>query len=261
MTMHLADAFDLIAHTELLEQRLAAAVALVSEDSDLAEEMSWLEAARRRVERAREGIGDLLTRAVRHPELAAMRGERARALQGAAVDAVERLQSAMAAAAGERSPLLEVLSRNLKPPAMRRANRDDFEKFCSEIDKRLGSTYAKRMLADPTYAVVEPQLSELRRAFADWRTVLTNLTPSDAQSLRDELETTARRLELPCRQARLLAEAALLAAEDLKDSSGIFEKPKRRAARVVRTELDADTETSKTPPPAEASADAEREAR
>lgn len=236
MSTSVADAFDLIAHTEVLEQRLASAVAELSTRPGLADEKGWLEAARRRVAGARDGIGDLLARAVRLPELASMRGERARQLQGAAVDAVEHLQAAIVASAGERSPLLEVLYRNLKTPAMRRSHREDFESFLVEFEKRLSSTYAKRMLSDPESAVLEPPLERLHRAFADFRGAFTGAEDAEARSLRDELEATARRLELPVRQARLLAEAALLTAEDLRDASGIFDKPKRRAARAIKAE-------------------------
>lgn len=265
MTMPLADAFDLVAHTEFLEQRLAATVEELAHRPGLTEEKSWLETARRHVARAREGTFDLLTRALRLSELAPLRAERARALQGAAVDAVEHLQVAIATVAGERSPLLEVIYRNLKLPAMRRCNREDFEKFCLEIEKRLASSYAKRMLADPSLAVLEPSLQQVRRAFAEWRGIFATASDDESQVLRDELEAAARRVELPCRQARFLAEAALLAAEDLRESSGIFEKPKRRAARLTRTDPETGSSTpdasetseaeAKTPSPSETASD------
>jgi hypothetical protein len=102
MTTPLADAYDSVAHTELLEQRLAATIGELSTRPDLAEEKSWLEAARRKLAGARGGSGELLTRVLRLPELAPLRGERARALQGAAVDAIDQLQIAIKAAGGER---------------------------------------------------------------------------------------------------------------------------------------------------------------
>jgi hypothetical protein len=155
-----------------------------------------------------------------------------------------------------------VLHWNLKTAAARRFHREEFEKFLAEFEKRLTSSYARRMLADPSYAVLGPRLDQLRRAFADWRGIFATASDSEAQELRDELELAARRLDLPCRQARMLAEAALLAAEDLRESSGIFEKPKRRAARMTRTDdgdgsglaaTDGSEADAKTPPEAPAS--------
>lgn len=244
MTTTLADAFDLVAHTELLEQRLAATLVELSKRDGLTEEKSWLEAAHRRVAETGGGVGDLLTRVLRLSELEPLRGERGRALQGAAVDALEQLQIEITAAGGDRSPLLEVIYRNLKTPWMRRCGREDFEKLCVEIEKRLASSYAKRMLADPSYAVLDPHLQRVRSAFAGWRSVFQPASDPESRLLRDELELAAARVELPCRQARLLAEAALLSAEDLRERSGIFEKPKRRAARLLRADLEADGSTA-----------------
>ncbi|HVH40952.1 MAG TPA: hypothetical protein VM925_01375 [Labilithrix sp.] len=248
MTSPLIDAFDLMSHAEVLEERLAAAVFELSKRPALAEEKAWLAAAHRHVARAREGIGDLPTRSLRLSELQPLRGERGRALQGAVVDAAERLYAAIGSAGGERSPLLEAVYRNLKTPAMRRCGRDEFEKFCGEVEKRLGSSYVKRMLADPSYAPIEPALAQLGQAFTDWRSVFASEPPaeSEARVLRDELESTARRLELASRQARLLAEAALLPAKELLDASGILDKPKRRGGR--RAETDGTSPSPETSP-------------
>ena len=248
MTMSMLDAFDLVASAELLEARLEAAAHELGKRPGLSEEKAWLASAHRHVARAREGIGDLLTRVLRLDELEPVRGDRGRALQGAVVDAAEHLFAAIASAGGERSPLLEAIFRNLKLPLMRRCGRDELEKFCSEIEARLGTGYVRRMLADETYAAVAPALERLRSAFADWRSIFTSapLPEAEANALRSELEGMARRLDVPCRQARLLAEAALLPAKDVADASGIFEKPKRRGARGSRAESD----TPKAAPPA-----------
>ncbi len=241
-TMSMLDAFDLVANAEAFEMRLAAAAHELAKRPGLAQEKAWLSAAHVHVARAREGIGDLLTRVLRLGELESVRGGRGRALQGAVVDAVEHLQVAIARAGGDRSPLLEAIYRNLKLPVMRRCGREEFEKLCAEIEGRLETGYVKRMLADETYAPVAPALDGLQRAIADWQGIFSSdpLPEAEANVLRSELESTAHRLELPCRQARLLAEAALLPAKDLLDASGLFEKPKKRAARTARAESEAD---------------------
>ncbi|MFZ5441538.1 MAG: hypothetical protein ACOZQL_16140 [Myxococcota bacterium] len=250
------DAFDLVAHSEQLLLRLEAACAELSKKQGLKEEKAWLETARQRVATAREGVGDLLTRVLRLPELEGIKEDQARILQGAAVDAVERVHAGIAFAGGARAPLLEALYGKLKVPVLRRCDREDFEKFCTDFEKRLNTGYAKRMFADPSYAVVLPALDQLRQAFATWRGVFTTdpLGEAEAQALRDELDAAARRLELPCRQSRLLAQAALVPLKELLEESGIATKPKRRGPRVSITESDDDDHPLLEEDPADPSA-------
>ena len=231
MTMtSLLDAFDTVSHSEQLLLRLESATAELSKKQGLKEEKAWLDTAMQRVASAREGVGDLLTRVLRLPELEPVREEHARTLQGAAVDAVERLHAGITFAAGSRAPILEALYGKLKLPVLRRCDREDFEKFCIDFEKRLNTSYAKRMFADPSFEIVGPALSQLQQAFATWRGLFSNEPMSDsaAQALRDELDAVARRLELPCRQARLLAEAALTPLKELLENSGVSQKPKKR---------------------------------
>jgi hypothetical protein len=122
MSTHV-EAFDLIAHAEVLEERLAAAARELAQRPGFTEEAAWLASARRKVADARKPIGDLTTRALRLPELEPFRAERGRALQGAIVEAFEALQVCISAEAGERSPLLVAIFRNITPPALRRGHR------------------------------------------------------------------------------------------------------------------------------------------
>lgn len=244
MTSPLLDAFDLVSHSEQLLPRLDAAAAELSKRDGLTDEKAWLEAARQRLTAAREGTGeDLLTRALRIPELEPVKGDQARVLQGAAVDALEHLHAGIVFAGGNRAPLLEALYFKLKIPLLRRCDRDDFEKFCADFEKRLSSSYARRMLADPSYVAVAPALQRLHRAVATWRSVFIAgpLPDSEVQALRVELEAAARRLELPCRQARLLAQAALAPLKDVIDASALVQRPKRRGARSAAAEAEEDT--------------------
>lgn len=241
MLSSLLDAFELVAHSEVLLKRLDAACAELSKKQGLKDEKAWLEMARQRVATAREGVGNLLIRVLRLPELEPVKEEQARVLQNAAVDAVERLHAGISFAGGARAPLLEALFGKLKLPVLRRCDRVDFEKFCNEFEKRLNTTYARRMFADPSYAVVLPALQQMHESFATWRGVFaTDAMPEqDAQSLRDELDAAARRLELPCRQSRLLAQAALAPLKDLLETSGVELKPKRaNVSRAMEAEED-----------------------
>ena len=244
MTTTLLDAFELVSHAEQLLPRLDAAAAEFAKRDGLVEEKAWLATARQRMEVAREGTGDLLTRALRIPELEPVKGDHARILQGAVVDALEHLHAGITFAGGARAPLLEALYYKLKIPVLRKCDRDGFEKFCSDFDKRLSSTYARRMLADANYAPVAPALEKLRRSFTTWRDIfIAGPLPDDqVQALRDELDTAARRLELPCRQARLLAQAALVALKDvLEPPALVIARPKRRAGKSLAAELEDDS--------------------
>ncbi len=226
----LLDAFDLVSHSEKLLSRLAAAQAELSKKQGLKDEKAWLDQAHARVAKAREGIGDLLTRALRLPEMDGIRETEARTLQNNAVDAVEKLHAGITFAAGSRAPLLEALYGKLKLPVLRRVDREDFEKFCTDFEKRLNTGYAKRMFGEESYAVVVPVLDTMRTAFATWRGVFSTEPLSDetAQKLRDELDAAAHRLELPCKQARLLAEAALAPLKELLEISQVTSRPKKR---------------------------------
>ncbi len=242
MTVSRLEAFDLVAHSEQLEVRLEAASSELSKRPGLADEKAWLEVACRRVVSARLGLGDLLTRALRLPELEPLRADHARILQGAAVDALERLHAGITFAGGNRAPLLEALYWKLKIPALRRCERAEFEAFWRDFEKRLASSYARRMLAEPAYLVVAPAMDQLQRAVTTWLGIFTSapLGELEAQTLREELDAAAKRLEVPCRQARLLAQAALVPLTDLLESSALAQKPKRRGPRTASTEVDED---------------------
>lgn len=257
MTDPLLEAFELVAHSEQLAPRLDASAAELAKRPGLAEEKAWLEAARRRMAGKRDGTGDLLVRVLRLPELEPVKGERTRLLQGAAVDALEHLHAAITFAGGPRTPLLEALYFKLKIPALRRCDRDEFERFCADFEKRLGATYSKRMLADATYAPVAPALQRLRAAVATWRSVLVAepLADSEAQPLRDQLLAAARSLEVPCRQARLLAQAALAPLKELAESASLMQRAKRKGARAS-DEDDTHSVLEQDPPdPAEPTAE------
>lgn len=240
MSMGLADAFDRIAHAEVLAERLGKAAAEMAEREGLSDEARWLADAHRRLERAREGAGDLSMRAHRLPEFSPMRDDGARTLQGAVVDALEGLQQAIVTEFSERSPLLELLFRNTKTSALRRCGREELEAFEAEMERRLTSSYATRMISDAASAEVVLQVAAFRRAVAAWRGIFVLCSDDEAAAVRASLRSLAERLDLPSRQARLLAEAALAALPDVRESSAIFDKPKRRAARALRTEGDGE---------------------
>lgn len=224
------ESYDEIAHAEVIAERLGMAIDLLADRPDRTEERAWLEAGRKRITSALAAMGDLMERVLVLPELASLRGDVTRQLQSAAVDAVDGLLAAITAL-NERSPLIEVIFRNVKPSvSARRAKHEDFEAYCVEMEKRLASSYASRMLADESYQPVAPVLAKLSAAFKAWREGLdpAPLDPDLERSLRVELSDAAR-VTFHVKQALLLAEAALLAEPAVREQAALFEKPRRRA--------------------------------
>jgi hypothetical protein len=256
MTTSLLEAFELVAQADQLRPRLEAAAAELAKNSRLAEEKAWIAIARERLQAACTGIAeDLLVRALRLPELEAIKPEHARALQGTAVDALEHLHAAITFAGGARAPLLEALYYKLKIIPLRKVDRDEFEAFCTDFEKRLASTYAKRMLADPDYAPVGPALDRLRRAVAVWRSVFIAepAAGEEADLLRAELDAAARRLDIAGRQARLLAQAALVPLREIVDAPSLLglKKKKRGDDDDTHPVLERDPPDPRDPTPEE----------
>lgn len=227
----LSEAFDLVATAETLEQRIMHAASELSYIPGFPEEKAWLAVALERAQKARAALPeDTLARALRLPELESMRAEHARSLQNAAVDALEKLHGSITHAGGPRSPLLEALYYKLKIPALRKCDHEEFAAFWSDFQNRLGASYPKRMLANEEYQVVLPSLDGLRAAVATFLGIFDGapLTEEESERLRTDLEAAAGKLEIPFRQARLLAQAALAPMKELLDASGLVTKRKRK---------------------------------
>jgi hypothetical protein len=239
--MNLADAYEAVSQSEVLLQRLQQAQAELSSRQGFAEEKGWLEVARERVAAARSRVGTLGDRVMRLPELEPLRGEHLDRLQQAAVDGVERLQAGITFHGGPRHPLVEALFGKLKLALARRAAQADFQRFGADFEKKLDSAYARRMLAEPALAALQAAVDEVRAGLGAWRSALAAepLPEGEARALRDELEAVARDLELPCRQARLLAEAALAPVKGLFEASGLAARPRRRGPRPAEGDAEA----------------------
>jgi hypothetical protein len=232
MAAHLVESFELLVAVDQLAPRLEAAATALAQLAGLADEQAWLAAARARLAAVTALVdGALLDRALRLPELEAQKGERGKLLQAAVADGLERLQAGIAHAGGPRSPLLEILFQNLKLPVIRKAGRAELDRFCAEVERRLASSYARRMFAAEPYAQVVPTIKALEAAIATWRAVFVDppLADAAADALRAELTAAGQGVELAVRQARLLAQAALLPAAELLDGAGVVTaKGKRR---------------------------------
>lgn len=234
MSTTLVESFELLVQAEQLAPRLEAAATALAQLPGLDDEKQWLAAARARLEAARvDSHGELLDRAVRLPELAGAKNERGKLLQGAIADEVERLQAGIAYVGGPRSPLLDVAFHDLKVPALRKCGRAELDRFCAELERRLTSSYARRMFKGTPYDAVVPTVKALGAAIATWRGVFVDppLDETAAAALRDELFEAGRTVELSLRQARLLAQAALLPAAELFDAAGVVTAKARRRGK------------------------------
>jgi hypothetical protein len=103
------------------------------------------------------------------------------------------------------------------------------------------------MLGNADYAVVPPKVDQLRAAVETWRMVFSPepMNEEDAEALRTELAAAGARLEVPCRQARLLAQAALASLKDVLEETQLAKNPKRR----TKGESDPDTHALLEQPP------------
>lgn len=262
MTMTLSEAFDVVAWSQTLLERLETAQGELSKKQGLKDEKGWLMLAVDRLTAARAELGDLNQRAMRLPELESAREDHARTLQNAAVDAIERLQAGITFVAGTRHPLLETVFAKLRLPQARRCDREDFERFAADVEKKLTGSYAKRLLAESSFAPVVPVLEQVRTSIDAWRKGFSPepLTPAEELTLRDEIVAHARRLELPMRQARLLAEAALAPVRNAFEDSGIGQKPKKRKAEAPVAEAIEEQEAAPVEPEAPVATEAAPEA-
>lgn len=236
MPSTLVESFELLIDAEQLAPRLAAAATALAQLPDLDDERGWLAVACARLDAARvTSYGRLLDRALRLPELESLKGERGKLLQAEVADQVERLQAGIAFAGGVRSPLLELVFHNLKVPALRKCGRPELERFCSEIELRLTSTYARRVFATERYLPVGPTVKALGAAIGTWRSVFVDppLDDKAAAPLRVELANAGRGVELAVRQARLLAQAALLPAAELLDAAGVVTAKVKSRGKTV----------------------------
>jgi hypothetical protein len=253
MPPSLVESFELLVHAEQLAPRLVAAATALAQLPGLDDEQRWLAAARDRL--AQVAIDSrLLDRAIRLAELDGLKDERGKLLQVAIADEIERLQAGITYASSARAPLLDALFQNLKLPTLRKATRAQVDKLCAELERRLASSYARRMFAGPPFDAVVPTVQTLEAAIATWRGVFIDppLDGTAAAALRDQLTAAGRAAELAVRQARLLAQAALLPAAELLDAAGVVTAKAKKKGEESHPMLDHDPPPPHQPTSAEA---------
>ena len=249
MSLSPIEAYDLIRYSALLAERLAGAQAALEKKRGLKTETGWLGAAVELLGAAREPSKGIIERARGLPGLEEVRDEMGAVFQGLWVDALERLLAGVTFHAGPRAPLIEALFPNAKLTALRKASRESALGFAEDLGRRMKTSYVTRTFAEPAFAFALPVLDELARAFAQWQEVYSgeNMPEPQAAEVLKELLAAAKRVELACRQARLLAEAALAPCGGLFEELGLSAKPKRRSARSKEQPSEARAEGTAPP--------------
>jgi hypothetical protein len=250
------EATDLLRFADLFSERLAAASIELDRKRGLQREKGWLAAAAELVDAARAPAKGLLDRARMLPELAELREELAGSVQSAWVDALEKLLAGITFHVSSRSPIIEALFPHQKLVPLRRAPFEVAAKFQADFEKRARTGYVHRMITTDDFAFATPVLEQLRAAFADYQACFSDasMPEEDAAPIRQALVTAAENLETPLRQARLLAEAALLPVEGAFEQAGLGAKPRKRnprpaaaAAPAPEPELRAEVEAAPAP--------------
>lgn len=232
--MEALEAHDWIAHARQVEQQLTtAAERLDALESPLDQERRWLEEAQALLASVRAQTEALLPRALRLPGMEDAREEAASARIEPWADAVERLLAGITFHAGPRAPVIEAVFPHKKLESLRRAKLTAARSYAEDLGRRLSSSYVARLLETEDFAFAVPVVEEVKERIAE-------LMPSDeaepptgeeAEQLRVDLVQAAQQAEQRVRQARLLAEAALLPAEGVFRELGIQAKPKKRSGK------------------------------
>jgi hypothetical protein len=233
MSLSPVEAYDMIRHSALLAERLVAAQAEFEKKRGLKAEKEWLRAAGDLLRAARDPNQGIVERARGLPGLEEVRDEMGSTFQGLWVDALERLLAGLTFHAGPRAPLIEAVFPHTKLAALRKASRESALGFAEDLGRRMKTSYVTRTLAEPAFAFALPVLDQLASAFTQWQEVYSaeNMAEPQASEVLKELLAAAKRLDLACRQARLLAEAALAPCGGLFEELGLSAKPKRRSTR------------------------------
>ncbi len=253
-TQTIAEAVDLIEFASRTRERLELAVSRLAGDAPAPapaaapaalglasaaweDERQWLETAARRVNARLRRAEWALEAALFLPERQETRSERTVQLLQAWVDAMEQVLSGIVQHASVGAPILEVLFPHQRFAVVRRGGAQA-QSYSQEFQRRVESSYVRRLRADPEYPFLGALLDVARLAHEAWRTMVAAPVPSEeeAVALRSAVLEAADALELSLRQGRSLAEAALAVAPALVAELGLDAKPRKRREAGRRPE-------------------------
>jgi len=238
MALTTIEAYDLIRFADLLQDKLTGAMEELAQKRALKAEKEWLSAAAELLKTAREPTTGLLEKVRGLPELSEVRDEYAAEFQGQWVDALEKLVAGFTFHTSAKDPIIEALYPHQKFPSLRRAEREAVEEYQKDLEKRQKGGYVARQLAQPNYGFASPVLELINAAFAKWQTAFVGVGMGEdtAAELRKELLSSAKKLDLSVRQAKLLAEAALVPVPGMFEEAGLSARPKKRSAKPPKAD-------------------------
>ena len=227
------DAFEILRFTQSLHERLLSAQEGLAKRRSADREKAWMAQAIELMDAQRAASAAVLERCRSLPELRPAFDELAHDDQGKWADALEKLQAGITFHGGNRSPLLEALFPHQKWGGLRRASREDAQKYAAELERRAKSGYVTRMLAQEDHAFAPPVLEQIAAAYAKWQRWFDAAPAPDgeADQAREALLDQAKLADVAIRQAKLIAEAALLRWDGAFDAAGLGAKPRKRAAK------------------------------
>lgn len=228
--MDALEAYETLRLAELLHERLNAATAAVANKRVISQEKQWLQTARDLLAAGRTEAASTIERARMLPELLEVRAELASTVQQHWVDALEKLLAGITFQAGSRAPLIETMFPHQKFPALRKAAREAVAAYQADFERRLKLSYVQRMLQDESYAFMGPCVEAVAQRYGEWNASFSSDSMDDAlaEPIRKELIALGEQQELLCRQAKLLAEAALLPIEGAFEEHGLSAKARKR---------------------------------
>jgi hypothetical protein len=199
------------------------------------EERDWLLAAARRLSATLPPLESALEGGIALPELKALRAERQARLEHDWLDALVELFGELQTRLGGNSPLIEALfphqrfERLERPGAAQRAYR-------AEFSTRRTSGYITRMELDPEYPFLRPLLESVDRAHQALGSFdAPALDDVEIERIRTTILDAAQALLRAQRQARSLAEAALIEAPELFSELAFEQRARRRAVAPERS--------------------------
>lgn len=195
------------------------------------EERRWLEVAEGRLATSAELVRKTLEESLMLPELESIRKERQGRLEQEWHSALCDLFGDLLRNLGETSPLLEALFPHRRFDKLERGGAV-LNAYREQFATRRASGYVRRMAEDPDYAFLPPLLARMDRAT---EALTANSPPSDLTEdtlaeLRRAVVESGESLKRSLRQARALAEAALIDYPERLAELGFDERPRKRGS-------------------------------
>ncbi|MEM7675241.1 MAG: hypothetical protein AAF449_04460 [Myxococcota bacterium] len=176
------------------------------------DERRWLSDARARMEPFIQSWPTLEDEVLALPDLAALRAKRFKTRREVFSTAVEHLHEALLEHAGPISPLAEFLFRDIKFHVIGRAKAAALQQVWTDLEKRLNSSYAIRLMTEEKrYEAIAQPAEAVKAAGASLLLYIVEPQPIGVKAqtaLVTRLVEFRDRSRIPTRQAQALLEAA-----------------------------------------------------